>query len=633
MLREEVTEMKAVVVNAGSFEASDRKRTTVLKSLDLVTIAGQQADLVAALKTLPGAQQVGEQEGLFVRGGTGTETKVHIDGLLVSNPFFSAVPGISQRSRFSPLLFKGTVFSSGGYSAEYGQALSSVLLLESIDLPARSEINLIVSSAQQSILSQRLNKKKSGSAGLSVNYTNLSPYYEVIRQKYNHQKAPEIINAELNLRQKTKRGFFKFYAYSNYNEIEFSRDNLNYYRGSEFFDLRNQHVFANTTYTGRIGKSWSLYSGAAYTYNRDRLNLYTAIGNARFQQFSPISSTQALQARVVATKNLPGLSRLNFGAEKHFVTDKIFARDSIDKRKVSDQFTAVFAEANIYFSNQLAVRAGLRFEKSCLLDEWKLVPRTSIAYKWTGKSQFSYAFGIFYQKPESAYMLVNKKLGFTGATHHILNFQRVHNNTTLRIEAFYKLYKKLIVTTPSPLNISNSGSGYARGLELFWRDRHSIKNLDYWISYSFLDTRRKFLDYPGSVQPSFVAKHTANLVAKRFVSKISTQFSLNYNYASGRPFYNPERSEKEFMTDRTIAYHSLAMQLNYLRSFGTVNAVFIINISNVFGWKQVFGYRYSSQPDVYGNYQREKITPLARRFIFLGIYLSIGSDRRKEILD
>src|SRR3990170_1213898 len=135
-LKESITELQAVILTAGSFEASDKKRGSVLKSIDIVTTAGQQADIVAALKTLPGAQQVGETEGLFVRGGTGAETKVFIDGMMVSNPFYSSVPDIAQRGRFSPLLFKGTVFSSGGYSAQYGQGLSSALILESIDLPS-----------------------------------------------------------------------------------------------------------------------------------------------------------------------------------------------------------------------------------------------------------------------------------------------------------------------------------------------------------------------------------------------------------------------------------------------------------------------------------------------------------------
>ena len=87
-LKEEFNEMKAVVITAGSFEASDRKRAAaVLTSLDVVTTASGNGDITGALKTLPGAQQVGETEGLFVRGGTAAETKIFIDGTLV-NRFF-----------------------------------------------------------------------------------------------------------------------------------------------------------------------------------------------------------------------------------------------------------------------------------------------------------------------------------------------------------------------------------------------------------------------------------------------------------------------------------------------------------------------------------------------------------------
>lgn len=112
-LKEEPNELKAVVITAGTFEASDTKRTTVLNPIDIVTTASANGDVTSALRTLPGAQQVGESEGLFVRGGTAGESKVFIDGTLVNNFFFSSVPDIAQRGRFSPFLFKGTVFSSG----------------------------------------------------------------------------------------------------------------------------------------------------------------------------------------------------------------------------------------------------------------------------------------------------------------------------------------------------------------------------------------------------------------------------------------------------------------------------------------------------------------------------------------
>ncbi|MFB0908999.1 MAG: TonB-dependent receptor plug domain-containing protein, partial [Spirosomataceae bacterium] len=81
----------------------------------------------------PGANRVGETEGLFVRGGSANETKTVIDGMIVQNPFFSNTPDVPQRGRFSPFMFKGTAFSTGGYSAQYGQALSSVLLLDTQD--------------------------------------------------------------------------------------------------------------------------------------------------------------------------------------------------------------------------------------------------------------------------------------------------------------------------------------------------------------------------------------------------------------------------------------------------------------------------------------------------------------------
>ena len=143
VLKEEVTELSAVVISAGTFEASDRKRAAaVLTPIDIVTTASANGDVTGALKTLPGAQQVGESEGLFVRGGTAAETKIFIDGTLVNNFFQSSAPNIAGYGRFSPFLFKGTVFSTGGYSALYGQALSSALILESIDLPERTSASL-----------------------------------------------------------------------------------------------------------------------------------------------------------------------------------------------------------------------------------------------------------------------------------------------------------------------------------------------------------------------------------------------------------------------------------------------------------------------------------------------------------
>ncbi|HEX8460282.1 MAG TPA: TonB-dependent receptor, partial [Segetibacter sp.] len=168
VLKEKLDELKAVMVTAGTFEAGDKKRAaTVLSTLDVLTTGGANADITATVKTLPGAQQIGESEGLFVRGGTGYETKQFIDGTLVNNPYQSSVPDIASRGRFSPALFKGTVFSTGGYSALYGQALSSALILESIDLPEQSSASASISTVFLGAGFQQLAKDKKSSWGVN----------------------------------------------------------------------------------------------------------------------------------------------------------------------------------------------------------------------------------------------------------------------------------------------------------------------------------------------------------------------------------------------------------------------------------------------------------------------------------
>src|SRR3972149_6077280 len=84
ILKEEAGELDQVVISAGSFEASDENKAVILRPLDIFT-TGSDADIYSALETLPGTQQVGETEGLFVRGGAGSETRTIIDAMVVQN--------------------------------------------------------------------------------------------------------------------------------------------------------------------------------------------------------------------------------------------------------------------------------------------------------------------------------------------------------------------------------------------------------------------------------------------------------------------------------------------------------------------------------------------------------------------
>ena len=141
-LREDVNTLDAVVLNAGTLEAGDNAKVTALKPLDIVTTAGAMGDFIGALQTLPGTSNVSEDGRLFVRGGEAGETQIFVDGIRVFTPYSPTPNNIPTRGRLSPFLFKGITFSTGGYSAEYGQALSSVLLLNSVDEPTEEKTDL-----------------------------------------------------------------------------------------------------------------------------------------------------------------------------------------------------------------------------------------------------------------------------------------------------------------------------------------------------------------------------------------------------------------------------------------------------------------------------------------------------------
>jgi hypothetical protein len=119
-LKEELNELTAVTITAGTFEAGDKKKSIALSSIDMVTTDGSSGDVYGALQALPGTTTVGESGRLFVKGGDSRESKTFIDGTLVYVPYSSSSPNTSVRGRFSPFMFSGMMFSTGGYSAEFG---------------------------------------------------------------------------------------------------------------------------------------------------------------------------------------------------------------------------------------------------------------------------------------------------------------------------------------------------------------------------------------------------------------------------------------------------------------------------------------------------------------------------------
>jgi len=649
-LKEEPSELRAVTITAGSFEAGDSKRGAVMSSLDIATTAGSNADITAALKTLPGTQQVGEQEGLFVRGGAGYETKQYIDGTVVNNPYYTSVPDIAQRGRFSPFLFKGTVFSTGGYSALYGQALSSVLLLESIDLPERSEIDANISPLVVGVGTQQLAKNKKSSFGITYNYVNVGLYFDVVKQRPDYFNIPQFHSGDANFRIRTKSGgMIKYYTTFGYSDLGLRRPDVDSPYLKNAFDVANHNWYNNLSWKEYLPRGWKMNIGLSYSTNRDNIQQQVQDQNNQPKQFDSsaywmqfknftLNSRQDLsQIKTVFEKKLGGLSAIRFGGEYWYAYNPAVYKDTL--HKLIDNYTAAFAETDIYITNDLAAKLGARFEHSSLINKSDVVPRVSLAYKTGRNAQVSMAYGIFYQKPENQQLTYATGLGFTKATHFIINYQKLTPERIFRVEAYYKKYNALVRTLPYNYfyaTYDNGGSGYATGIDFFWRDKKTFKNFDYWISYSYIDTKRQYLNYPSELMPNYAATHTASIVMKRFFTDLKSGFNVTYSFATGRPYYNflINNSSKYYIADqgKTKDYSSLNFSAEYIPSLGKKNpktfVVLFASINNVLGYDAVYGYNYS-----YSGLVKEPVQPPAKRFYFIGCFLSWGVDRTQDAIN
>ena len=621
-LRESVNTLDAVVVTAGTFDAGEKARVSVLKPLDIVTTAGSNANIVSALQTLPGTNTVGEDGRLFVRGGEADETQTFVDGIRVAQPYGATTANVPTRGRFSPFLFSGMSFSTGGYSAEYGEALSSVLLLNTQDEATEEKTDISLMTVGLGLANTQ--KWKNNSLSFNTAYFNLEPYQKVFPQRADWNKPFQSLSGESVYRHSFNNGIFKLYAAFDASNFDLNSDNINSTTKTRV-DLTNNNFYLNSSYKGNFGGNWQITTGLAYGYSHNKIGLdLDKVTNQEHSSHLKLKLKKSFSERIT----------LSFGGD-YFITkfDEDFNQNlgNTFNSGYTANIAAAFAETDIFFSKKFAMKLGARLSNNDLLKETTLSPRASVAYKVSKFGQFSFAYGSFSQAPRQDYLKYADYLNNEKADHYILNFQYNKDKRTFRSEIYLKEYSSLIkYDTPSAQfnsNFNNNGFGYAKGLDIFWRDNKSIKNLEYWVSYSFIDTQRDYKNFTAEVTPSFVAKHSLSVVTKWWISKWKSQLSITNSFTSGRPYNNP--NETAFMNGTTKGYNNLSLGWAYLLS---PQKILYFSATNVLATQNVFGYEYANTADVNGIYNRRTIRPTADQFFFVGFFWTISENKKDNQL-
>jgi hypothetical protein len=617
ILKESVNTLDTVVIAAGNLDSGDKARVSVLKPLDIVTTAGSNANIVAALQTLPGTQTVGESGRLFVRGGEADETQTYVDGVRVAQPYGSAANNLPSRGRFSPFLFSGISFSTGGYSAEYGEALSSVLLLNTKDEADADKTEMGFMTV--GLLLGRTKKWAKSSVSLNTSYINLAPYQAAIPQRVDFNRAFQSAAGETVYRYQFASGLLKIYAAFDAQTFDLNQFDINS-PDKIRFDLRNNNLYFNSTYKGNFGTRWQITTGVSYGFSQNKIGINTDKVN---------NEEDATHFKLKLRKSFSDRFKLSFGGD-YFIT-KFDENFNVNVDGYQSKLGAIFTEADIFFSKKMAAKIGVRASRNESLNQFSVSPRISLAYKTAKFSQFSLAYGNFDQAPKQDYLKFSNQFKNEKTQHYIFNYQYNKQGQTFRIEAYYKDYQDLVKfdTPTAQFNsvYNNNGFGYAKGLDVFWRDNKNIKNLEYWLSYSYIDTKRDYRNFSNSVTPSFVADHTASLVTKYWIDDWKSQVGFSHTFTTGRPYNNP--NETVFMNGKTKVYNNLSFNWAYLL---TTQKILYFSVSNVFGTENIFGYDYARNKNSAGIYDRKEISPAADRFFFVGFFWTISSDKKDNQL-
>ncbi|MBL4904539.1 MAG: carboxypeptidase-like regulatory domain-containing protein, partial [Flavobacteriaceae bacterium] len=418
-LRDDVNTLDAVVINAGSFSAGDNAKVTALKPLDVVTTASALGDFIGALQTLPGTSNVSEDGRLFVRGGEADETQIFVDGLRVFTPYSPTSKNSPTRGRFSPFLFKGINFSTGGYSAEYGQALSSVLLLDTNDEAIEEKTDLAFMTLGLGVGNTQI----WGKSSLSVNasYINLSPYQSAFPDKNKWNKPFQSMSGETVYRHRfANDGLLKIYGAFSATDFDLVQEDINLVDGFHF-GLKNRNLYINTSYKNVLENDWTVFGGVSFTNDHSDINILDD---------EVTNNENSAHVKIKLKKRYSNRFKLNFGVE-YFMTkfDENYSgatSESFDYG-YDNNIASAFVETDIFFSKRLASKIGIRGEYSELLDDFSVSPRISVALKSGKNAQFSMAYGQFYQNPKRDYLKFNTNFKAEYTSHLIANYQYVKN--------------------------------------------------------------------------------------------------------------------------------------------------------------------------------------------------------------
>ena len=596
------------VVVRGKKTPAANSRWSDMHPVELVTVGGANGDLYKALQTLPGTQVQGETGELLVRGGSSYETQTFIDGMHVLNPYTSNGINTPSRSRYSTFMFSGVNFASGGASQEYGEALSAVLPLETKDYSKVDKVG--VNASVVGVGGGGTKTLDRGSLSVDLNYQNLSLYDKVYSGRTEFERPYRMFSGATQFRH-TPGDATVFKIYAQYDRTDFSA-----YEGDErrLFALTEDNIYVNATFRYRAAGGWDWFAGAAYSYyNRE-------VGGAAVSGDNWLERQRELHLKTKMSKRFSSVFRLDMGVESYIrnYRNHYLYSSMDDANQMSPTISAGFFSAAYYPVERLKAELSFRTEYTSPNRKINFSPRLAVNYYW-GDVMLSGIVGRYTQLPENDWLVRSRKLMSEACMQYNLGMQYGYEGRFYKAELYYKNYDRLVLeetdTETGSVLLTSGGYGYSRGIDLFFRDRVSIKNLEYQLSYTYNISKRKYQRCSELTTPQYATRHNAALVVKYSLPRLHSIISLTNRFSTGRPYHNPLLPG--LMNDEVKPYNSLDVGVTFLAS---KKVIIHASASNILGRKNEFG-----------KVDNKAVLASQDRFFYVGVYVTLGKKAAYDV--
>lgn len=547
-------ELKQVEINAAREESKTEVKTSLItitsRQLTRIPFVGGEPDLAQYLQVLAGVVSTGDQGGqLYIRGGAPIQTKVLLDGVTVFNPFHS----IGLFSVFETELIKNVDVYTGGFPAQYGQRISSVVDIKTRDGNKKRFGGKIAASPflTHALLEGPLVKQREDGSALSflaaaknsfLNHTSQWLYPYVSRDGIPFSFSDYYGKLTYTARGGSRINMFGFYhrdvaEYEQVARFEWKQFGM----GSNFTVVPEQ---SGTIISGLI--AYSRYEIALTEAEQKPRN--SSIGGFNIaMDFSYFGQNSELKY---------GFNVNGFRTTLDFINSLGLY---IDQNQNTTEF-GMYIQYRKYWK-RLVIEPGFRADYYASLGAFSPEPRMAVKLNLTEYLRWKVAGGIYAQnfistRPDRD--VVNLFNGFLSGPEEQLyntkgepagrNLQRAYHiiggvecdigkYLQFNIEPYYKKFHQIIELNRFKMFPSDPDfqieTGHAYGIDFSFK--YETKKCYGWIAYSLAWVTR----YNGreDYYPNFDRRHNLNIVGSyNFGRELSWETSLRWNLGTGFPF-------------------------------------------------------------------------------------------------